>query len=54
MVTYQPSPSVPTTPACGEAVCCRAYGTRLALRDLATPGTRYRTGTATCADVKGT
>ncbi|ARP74200.1 hypothetical protein LK07_16680 [Streptomyces pluripotens] len=31
----------------------RAYGTRLALYDLAKPGTRYRTGIATCIDVKG-
>jgi len=32
----------------------RAYRTRLALCDLAKPVTRYRTGIATCTDVKGT
>ncbi|GGX93880.1 hypothetical protein GCM10010508_08210 [Streptomyces naganishii JCM 4654] len=38
--------------AVGAAV--RAYRTRLALCDLAKPVTRYRTGIATCTDVKGT
>ncbi|GGZ82942.1 hypothetical protein GCM10010389_21230 [Streptomyces echinoruber] len=32
----------------------RAYGTRLFLRDLAKPVTRYRTGIATCTVVKAT
>ncbi|ELP63652.1 hypothetical protein STRTUCAR8_05512 [Streptomyces turgidiscabies Car8] len=44
-----------------DRTCCvvrrcavRAYGTRVHLCDLAKPVSRYRTGIATCTDVKGT
>ncbi|GAA2503602.1 hypothetical protein GCM10010276_53600 [Streptomyces longisporus] len=52
--SYQPSPSVPTHTCVRSEAAVRAYRTRLALCDLAKCVTRYRTGIATCTDVKGT
>ena len=49
---YQPSPSVPPSPLWVWRWSVRAYRTRLVLCDLAKPVTRYRTGIATCTDVK--
>ncbi|AQS72063.1 hypothetical protein B1H29_18420 [Streptomyces pactum] len=53
--SYLPALSVgPDRHACTVGGCRPAYRTRLAAGDLAKPDTRYRTGIATCAYVKGT
>ncbi|TLS39542.1 hypothetical protein FE633_46350 [Streptomyces montanus] len=54
--SYLPALSVGSdrTQLCGPAGAVRAYGTRLALTDLVTTVTRYRTGIATCTVAKGT
>ncbi|GAA4796064.1 hypothetical protein GCM10023220_23510 [Streptomyces ziwulingensis] len=50
--SYLPALSVgPDRHACTVGGCRPAYGTRLALCDLAKPDTRDRTGIATCTDV---
>ncbi|GHB99603.1 hypothetical protein GCM10010308_09190 [Streptomyces vinaceusdrappus] len=52
---YLPALSVgPDRHACTVGGCRPAYRTRLTPGDLAKPDTRYRTGIATCANVKGT
>ncbi|PZT70527.1 hypothetical protein DN402_17505 [Streptomyces sp. SW4] len=53
--SYLPALSVgPDRHACTVGGCRPAYRTRLRLCDLAKAVTRYRTGIATCTDVKQT